>query len=1157
MSRFETLLKERVLLLDGAMGTMIQALDLDSDAYRWKEYHAQGSSEILNLTKADAIAQIHRLYVEAGADIIETNTFCANRINLAEYHLEEHVGLINERACAIARSVAGADTLIAGVMGPTNHALSLASKLEDPAWRAYDFDDFYSAYREQAKALINGGVDLFLVETVFDTLVAKSAIIACLDEMESQGITLPIMLSVTFSDSSGRTLSGQSLAAFVATLAPYPLASVGINCSTGVEEMVPLLRELSAISPFYTSAHPNAGFPDKEGNYTQSAEEMAALLTPLLAEGVLNIVGGCCGSTDAHIVSLRAAVDQHAQVRNLSSNLVIPPFAGLDPVSISSTEPLIVGERTNVAGSRKFARLIREGQWDAALDIAREQVEAGAAMLDICMDASLLDAEASMRAFLRYLSSEPAISTAAQMIDSSEWAVIEAGMREVQGRAVINSISLKEGQQQFIEQAKRITRFGHAMVVMLFDERGQAETYERKMEIARRSYHLLKEAEIRDEDIIFDANVLAIATGIAEHDSYAQAFIDATHSIKQEFTGTYTSGGISNLSFSFRGNNVLREAMHSRFVTHAKLDMIIANPATFLVEQTLDVTTEAIIDRALVEPSEAATEALIALAIDLQDQRRPASVKQVKKKAADPKQRLVEAVVRGESTTLEADLAALQGENPIALVEGPLMDGMRTVGDLFSKGALFLPQVVRSARVMKLAVDALEPAIASYLAENQEGEGGRKRPVAVMATVKGDVHDIGKNIVSLILECNDFHVIDLGVMVEAEDILRAAVEHKANLVGLSGLITPSLKQMEVVIEAFEQAGLKIPIFVGGATTSELHTAVKLAPLASFPIIQTDDASAMALAANQILGSSQEAFIDETQRRYEELRASSEQEKRVPSAYREALGKTAQKSSGTKAAEYGVWKEEEFSFSSLVAEINWRQYCSAWKVPSKGKEAEELIASTLALLEQPAVQAAFKASCKVVYGLFAAKSDRLAVDLGSHSFYFLRDESSGKSLADTIAGRDTVGLFVSTAGLGLDPLISELEGQHQVLEAMQVRLVADRIADVLAQRAEVLLLDRWKVEHSSTLRPAPGYPIWSDHSEKETLFSLLEAEEAIGVALTESWAMDPPATVCGMLIGGEELSYFTVGAVSDEQLSLYAHRKGIDVAHLGERLAGVR
>jgi 5-methyltetrahydrofolate--homocysteine methyltransferase len=1159
MRSLQNMLQERVLLLDGAMGTMIQAYDLEPDQWRWQGIEAVGCSEILSVSRPDVIEAIHRAYVKAGADIIETNTFCANRINLEEYGLEEYVTELNRAACEIARRSAGPTTFIAGVMGPTNHALSLATKVDDPTYRRWEFDDFYGVYSEQAAALIDGGVDLILIETVFDTLVAKSAIRAALDQMEHKEAFLPILVSVTFSDASRRTLSGQSLAAFVATMAPFPLLGLGINCSTGPEEMIELLQELSERSPFFVSAHPNAGFPDEEGVYTLTSDAMAQQLRPLLEAGVLNIVGGCCGTTPDHIRALKTLLPT-AKPRLLPPPESRPSFSGMDLLHTEPNQIILVGERTNVAGSRRFARLIKEERWDEALAIGRQQAEAGAQMLDLCMDTPLLDAKSAMKNLLRHLGADPAVGRLPVMIDSSDWQVIEGALGEIQGRGVVNSISLKEGEDLFLARANTIASYGHAMVVMLFDEAGQADTYERKMEIAHRSYRLLKAIGIRDQDIIFDANVLAIATGIAEHDGYGLSFIKATRSIKEHYPGVLTSAGVSNLSFSFRGNDPLRAAMHALLLKHAVLDMAIVNPATLIDADQIDERTTAIIEAALLHPDEQASAALIALALEERETEQSTSKKRTAQPvASDPHSRLSEAIIAGEPATLAEDLTLLEAENPIALVEGPLMDGMKEVGRLFGEGKLFLPQVVRSARVMKIAVDLLQPRIEAFLHTKTEESGSHSKKRALIATVKGDVHDIGKNIVGLILQCNGFEVIDLGVMVEAQAILEAAIEHDVDLVGLSGLITPSLRQMEEVITLFEESGSSIPIFVGGATTSELHTAVKLAPRYSKAVIQTRDASAMALAANQVFGPNGLAYTQQIQESYRLLRESDEEQRiplQRPGSWKESLALNAQKAAGSQAGEYGVWVAEKFSLVDLVSSINWKQYCRSWRVPYESDEGKKVINEAMTLLDSEEVRRAFEEGSKIVYGLFEAKSDRLTVAVGEHSLFFLRNEENGLSLADYIAKEDTIGLFVASSSLALQPLIDRYEQRSMAMEALSLRFLADRLAEVLSERAELLLRTRWAVELSSYIRPAPGYPIWSDHSEKETLFALLDATKRIAVRLTESWAMDPPSSVCGMLLGGEDLRYFTTKRVSIEQREHYARTKGMSLDQLATALAGM-
>lgn len=1163
----KSLLSQRIVLLDGAMGTMIQSQGLGIDDYTLDGLAAFGCNEVLNLTRGEVIFSIHRQYLEAGADIIETNTFCANSFNLAEYGLQDQVQAINQAACEIAREAA-ADfesandgyAFVAGVLGPTNRSLSFSAKVEDPAYRQSDFSDFHAMYLQQARVLVQGGVDLILIETVFDTLAAKSAVLACLDAMGEEGRTIPIMVSVTFSDQSRRTLSGQTLDAFVTSLGAFPLFSLGLNCSTGPQEMLPLLQELDAICPFYVSAHPNAGFPDKEGHYTLTPQQMETQLSPLLEEGRLNILGGCCGTTPAHIAALKKASLQ-AVPRSKPQPSHALKLSGLDAITVKEDTLLVIGERTNVAGSRKFARLIKEEKWEEALAIARLQVAQGARVLDICMDASMLDAKESMRSFLRHIAGDPSVSKAALMIDSSDWSVIEEALGEVQGRGIVNSISLKEGDESFVSHAKHIARYGHAMVVMLFDEEGQAATYERKMAIAERSHALLLSAGIREQDIIFDANVLSIATGIEEHDTYARDFILATRELKRRYPLCHTSGGVSNLSFSFRGNEKVRTAMHAVLLSLADLDMAIINPASLLDAERLDEKTRTIIEKALLAEDEDLAQNranLIALALAMQEDESPQG-KTADRKVRSAGERLFDAVLAGDHTYLEQDLKELEAENPLTLVEGTLMDGMKEVGRLFGMGKLFLPQVVRSARTMKLAVDILQPRIAEYLKQNNNESGSQKRPVAVMATVKGDVHDIGKNIVNLILRCNGFEVIDLGVMVPPLTIWEAAVTHKADLVGLSGLITPSLKEMEAVITLFEQKGSTIPIFVGGATTSEIHTAVKLAVLYSESVIQTKDASAMALAAKQVVGPDKEAYKRGLNAVYQDLRQAHHMPKdgvKVQSAYAESLQKSRQKQTGSKARTYGVFTKTDFHLGDLAAGINWRMYCSAWKVPFDSEEGRDLIAEAKHLLAESEVIRLFETGCKIVYGLFPASSDRLQVQVGDASFFFLRDEESGLCLADCIAVDDTVGLFVSTSSLSLEPYLKQLEAEGKTMQLLSLKLLADRLAEVLAEQAQIQLKQLWGSDELSFIRPAPGYPSWNDHSEKQTLFSLLDVTNTIQVRLTESFAMDPPSSVCGMLIGGENLRYFALKQISEEQKALYARRKGVSRETLATLLSGM-
>ncbi|MDY0289608.1 MAG: methionine synthase [Sphaerochaeta sp.] len=1178
----QKILSERIAILDGAMGTMIQAEGLDGDDFILDDRRVTACNEVLNLTRGDVIFGIHTAYLEAGADIIETNTFCANAFNLEEYGLSGDVLAINQAACEIAREAA-ADfesshagyAFVAGVLGPTNRSLSFSSNVDDPAYRQSDFASFKAMYTQQAEALLDGSVDLLLIETAFDTLVAKSAIMACLDAMQTKERKVPLMVSATFSDQSGRTLSGQTLEAFVISLSPFPLFSLGLNCSTGPEEMLPLIKKLSELAPFYISAHPNAGFPDKEGIYTLSPEQMARELEPAIREGCLNIVGGCCGTTPSHIRALAEAVQgKPVHMKGGRGHTLL--LAGLEACPVPNDRLLVIGERTNVAGSRKFARLIKEERWEEALTVARTQIEEGASVIDLCMDASMLDAQQSMVTFLRHMGSDPSVSRVPPMVDSSDWSVIERSLQEIQGRGIINSISLKEGEELFIQRAKLIASYGCAMVVMLFDEEGQADSYERKIAIAKRSYTMLLLAGIRAEDIIFDANVLTIATGLDEHDHYGRDFLEAVSWIKKNLPHCSTIGGVSNLSFAFRGNNALRDSMHAIFLDLSELDMGIVNPAVSRDVRSIGPRTRDIITRALLAQGDdlpSVRRELIDLALEPEaekpsgkdgqaetEREKPPQHTSDEWKTLPPRRRLAQAVIKGDNSFLEEDLALLSEDNPLTLVEGPLMDGMKEVGDLFGKGRLFLPQVVRSARTMKMAVDILQPRITAYIASSNAVVGSHKKKVAVIATVKGDVHDIGKNIVSLILTCNNFDVIDLGVMVPKEKILASAVENHADLVGLSGLITPSLREMASVITLFEESGCTIPIFVGGATTSELHTAVKLSPLYGGSVIQTKDASAMALTAQLALGDDRQGFFrghaEKTLRLMHTEQEKKEQGGKLSSvsfSLSSLLAKQEQKHTGTKAKEYGIFVLEDFSLPALARQINWKMYCASWKVPFASEEGKRLVQEAQALLEKEEIQELFSSGCKVVCGLFPAHSDRLEVEVGPSSFYFLRNEESGFSLADAIAKDDTVGLLVATSAL---KLAKHMEQADRAFNHLALQMLADRLAEVLADETEAFLREKWGCSCPSFIRPAPGYSTWSDHSEKRTLFDLLGAEERIGVRLTESFAMDPSSSVCSMLIGGEDLRYFAIGKVSPEQLSLYARKKGMEESELVTLLSGM-
>lgn len=1226
------LASERVLVLDGAMGTMIQQSSPtpeDFSLYPLVEDAstaslAVGCNELLSVNRPDMIYDIHLAYLRFGADIIETNTFCANAFSLEEYGLADYVYDLNLAACEIARQAV--ETIeeederrfafVAGILGPTGRALSFSSSVEDPTYRQSDFTDFMEMYLQQVRALVQGGVDLLMVETIFDTLAAKAALAACRRVFEETGKELPVMVSVTFSDRSGRTLSGQDLEAFVISLSHERLFSLGMNCSTGAAEMVPLIRRLAVCSPFRTSAHPNAGFPDREGRYEQTPRQMGAALLPVLQEGLLNIVGGCCGTTPAHIEEI-ARLAAISSPRGPVTPLPALRLSGLDPLeALPGHRMLVIGERTNVAGSKRFSRLVSSGKWDEALSVARTQVEQGAQIIDVCMDASLIDAPKAMVKFLRYIASDPSVSKVPIMVDSSDWAVIEAALGELQGRGIVNSISLKEGAEKFLARAKRIAGAGCAMVVMLFDEAGQADVLARKIEVARRSYELLTNAGIPATSIIFDPNVLAIATGIDEHDGYARDFIEAVRWIKTNLPGVSVSGGISNLSFSFRGNDRLREAMHAVFLYHAcaaGLDMAIVNPASDVSYERIPAHALAVIEEAILltgENGPAAREALIQLAVsDELGAGDDSSAAVVDAWRSSPvEDRLSEAVVRGDDAFLREDLEAMLEEiqgregSPVEIVEGPLMAGMSRVGTLFGDGKLFLPQVVRSARTMKHAVDILQPHIEAYLhsAHAESGhQGPKKIGTIVMATVKGDVHDIGKNIVDLVLTCNNFEVIDLGVMVPAERILEAALSHRADIVGLSGLITPSLSEMANVCSLFQRQGMKIPIMVGGATTSELHTALKLVPLYDGPVIQTSDASAMASAALKIVAPDEPRalFLEQVADRYrrlaqEDAKADKTQDiVRYPRSktlgrrlsYEDALVRRyVKEGASVLPASFGIRVFDGIALDDLIPLVNWDMLSVGWKVPVHSSEAKRLIDDAKSLLEIPRYRTVLADGIRSIGGLFAAGSDGLSVTLALPDdavpgrfrpvgeLYFFRrqtvlDGGSSLSLADYVLPpvsdgkyQDAVGLFVVTAGIGLTSVVEELRDEGDGYRAILLQMVADRLAEACAEATNSRIESWWGLSGSGlgTIRPAPGYPTWPDHSEKRTVFSVLDATAKIGVELTDRFAMSPAASVCGSVMAGKDLRYFSVGAIGADQMSVYARRKNCDPDNLASVIQGM-
>jgi 5-methyltetrahydrofolate--homocysteine methyltransferase len=888
-NRMEKLLRERILILDGAMGTMIQSYNLNEDDFRGERFahlpgQLKGNNDLLCLTRPDVISDIHRRYLEAGADIIETNSFSSTVVSMADYHVEEYVSEINLAAARLARAAAdeysrrtpGKPRFVAGSVGPTNKTLSMSPDVNNPAFRALSFDTLADAYQQQMEALIEGGVDALLIETIFDTLNAKAALVAAERAMEKRGKRVPLMLSVTISDIAGRTLSGQTLDAFMASVAHADLLSIGLNCSFGARQLKPFLEQLAAKAPCYVSAYPNAGLPNSLGLYDQTPEQMAAEVSEYVREGLVNIIGGCCGTSDAYI-ALYPSVVEGAAPRRPAAAVPTTWLSGLELLEIKPESNFInVGERCNVAGSRKFLRLIKEKNYSEALDIARRQVEDGALVIDINMDDGLLDARQEMETFLNLVASEPEISRVPVMIDSSKWEVIEAALKCVQGKSIVNSISLKEGEEPFLAHARWIRQFGAAMIVMAFDEKGQADSAARKIEVCSRAYRLLTEAGIPPQDIIFDPNVLAVATGIPEHDNYAVDFIEATRWIRQNLPGAHVSGGVSNLSFSFRGNNYIREAMHAVFLYHAisaGMDMGIVNPATSVLYTDIPADLLEHLEDVVLNRRPDAAERLIAVAEAMKAEQAGGAATQEHHDAwrdNTVQERLKYALVKGIDSYLEADIAEALPLYPKAvdIIEGPLMEGMNHVGTLFGEGKMFLPQVVKTARTMKRAVAILQPVIES---EKSEGSGSAGR--VLLATVKGDVHDIGKNIVSVVMACNGYEIIDLGVMVPAEEIVKRAVEERVDMIGLSGLITPSLEEMVHVALELEKAGLDIPLLIGGATTSKMHTALKIAPVYSAPVVHMKDASQNAGVAARLLNPQQrEALVAQLDSEYSELRA---------------------------------------------------------------------------------------------------------------------------------------------------------------------------------------------------------------------------------------------------------------------------------------------
>jgi len=1191
-------LKNRIVILDGGMGTMIQQAGLSETDYRGSEFadwgsELKGNNDLLSLTQPALIADIHRQYLNAGSDIIETNTFNSNAPSLGDYGMDEFVTRFNRDAAVLAREVCDSletddrPRLVAGVLGPTNRTASISPKVEDPSFRNISFDELVVTYSEATSALIEGGADLILVETIFDTLNAKSALYAIDVVSEQLGERIEIMISGTITDASGRTLSGQTTEAFWHSVRHAEPLSIGLNCALGPAELRPFLRELSDVADRHVSAHPNAGLPNQFGEYDLSANEMADIVAEYSASGLINIVGGCCGTTPEHIAEIVSRVKDHAPKAEVEKPRVMR-LSGLDPFIADESKGFInVGERTNVTGSARFKRLILEGELEAALDVARQQVENGAQIIDINMDEGLLDSEEAMVRYLNLVASEPDISRVPIMIDSSKWDVLKAGMKCVQGKGVVNSISLKEGEAPFLEQAKEIRRSGFAVVVMAFDETGQADTRGRKVEICKRSYQLLTEvAGFPPEDIIFDPNIFAVATGIEEHNNYAKDFIEACGLIREACPYVMISGGLSNVSFSFRGNDPVREAMHSVFLYHAianHLSMAIVNAGQLAIYADIDEELRELVEDVVLNRRPDATDRLV--------DRAPAFVgagAEVEETVAEwrskpVRERLEHALVNGldQYVIEDTEEARLQSARPLDVIEGPLMDGMNTVGDLFGSGKMFLPQVVKSARVMKKAVAHLVPFIEASKAESGESS---EQGTIIMATVKGDVHDIGKNIVGVVLQCNNYRVIDLGVMVPTQAVLDAATEHKADIIGLSGLITPSLDEMVTVASEMERQGFKIPLMIGGATTSPAHTSLKIEPAYSGDTVYVKDASRAVGVASKLLGDQRADYSEELKRDHEAKRASYSIRKKQPLlSFGEAVRRAESLRFDTTTvhipAELGVQVLENYPLTSLLDTIDWMPFFNAWEFsgrfpdilndPIKGVEAKKLFADAQAMLERIVDEGWLEA--RAVFGLFPAYSDEnriVILDPQSgeplETTHWLRQQKpmpDGKpqlSLSDFVAPKsadvtDYIGAFAVTAGHGIDEYVKAFEDAHDDYSAIMLKALADRLAESFAEHLhrrvrtefwgyasdESLSNDELIREHYRGIRPAPGYPACPDHREKETLFRLLDVENKIGISLTESMAMTPTASVSGFYFGHPDARYFNLGRIKSDQLEVYA------------------
>ncbi len=1234
MSTIQQELEKRILVIDGAMGTMIQQYKLEEKDYRGKRFtdwhkDLKGNNDLLSITQPNIIKAIHKEYLKAGADILETNTFSGTSIAMADYEMESLIYELNYESAKIAKEAieefkkenpefASVAKFVAGAMGPTTKLASMSPNVNDPGFRAVTFDELVTAYTEQIRGLIDGGADLLLFETITDTLNVKAALFATQNYCEKINRKMPVMVSGTITDASGRTLSGQTTEAFLNSVSHVDLLSIGLNCAMGAKDLRPYLEELANKAPFFVSAYPNAGLPNQFGEYDQDAHEMGHQIEDFLKAGFINIVGGCCGTTPAHIKRI-AELAKNFKPRKKPQRDTLMHLSGLEPFALTPESNFInVGERTNVTGSKKFLRLIKEGNYEEALSIAKDQVDGGAQIIDVNMDEGMLESEAAMTTFLNLVASEPDISRVPVMIDSSKWSVIEAGLKCVQGKAIVNSISLKEGEEKFIEQAHKIKQYGAAVIVMAFDEVGQADTLARRIEICSRAYKVLVEkVQFPPQDIIFDPNIFPVATGMEEHRLNALDFFNGTKWIKDNLPHAKVSGGVSNVSFSFRGNDHVREAIHSAFLFHAVrhgMDMGIVNPAQLVVYDDIEKELLELVEDVLLNRRDDATERLVSHADSLKGITKEKTEKDEEWRKGSVEERLSHALVKGLVEYIDADTEEARQKlgRPLHVIEGPLMDGMNVVGDLFGSGKMFLPQVVKSARVMKKAVAYLEPFLQAEKEENRKNgtvtNGRQSAGKILMATVKGDVHDIGKNIVGVVLACNNYEIVDLGVMVSSDKILEEAKKQDVDVIGLSGLITPSLDEMVHVAKEMERLGFKIPLLIGGATTSKVHTAVKIAQNYSGPVVHVNDASKSVPVASSLISTElRDGFMADVHKDYERVR---EQNKNAQSQNKFISMQEARenkfpvdwgKTEITKPGFTGNKVFDNYDLAEIAAYIDWTPFFHSWEMkgsypkifndPERGAEAKKLFDDAQAMLKKIIDEKWLTA--RAVIGIYPASSvnhDDIEVvsvngKVTRHLFHSIRQQTKkpagqynvalsdfikpkNNNGQDTDAYTDYMGAFALTTGIGIDEHVARFEKDHDDYSAIMLKALADRLAEAFAELMhKKVRKEYWGYAHNEAfsneelireeyagIRPAPGYPAQPDHTEKLTLWKLLDVEKNTGIVLTESLAMVPTAAVSGLYFSHPQSHYFGIGKINKEQVEDYARRKNMPV-ELVERWLG--